>query len=326
MTQQAQAANSRIEGMICAPFTPFDEAGNINLDAIPAYSAMLKENGVIGVYVNGSSGEGQLLTEAERRQTVEAWGQHCGDAFKLIVHVGALCLKTARELAKHAEQQGAYAVSAMAPTFPPLGSVDQLVGYCEDLAAATPNLPFYFYHIPALTRVDLPMMEFLAQAEQRIPNLAGIKYTSADLYDMTRCTRYEAGKFDVLAGLDETMLGALSVANSRGFIGGTFNYSAPVYVKLIEAFRAGDIDRARQLQEHSQDIIDVLVKYRGNMVAGKQIMKLVGLDLGPVRKPLPSMAKEQYFQMARDLDRAGFFETCCAIEGQRASLLLAQVG
>lgn len=325
-TSQQHSAYAKINGMICAPFTPFDGEGNLNLSVIPSYAQLLKENGVVGVYVNGSSGEGQFLTDDERRATVEAWAKHCDKSFKLVVHVGALCLRTAVDLAKHAEQQGAYATSAMAPTFPPLGSVDQLVGYCEEIAEATPQLPFYFYHIPPLTRVDLPMVDFLDQAEKRIPNLAGIKYTSPDLYDLTRCTRFGQGRFDVLAGLDETMLGALSVANSQGFIGGTFNYIAPVYVQLIEAFRAGDIDRARQLQEHSQDIIDVLVRYRGNMVAGKHIMRLVGLDLGEGRNPLPKLTPQQSADMAAELDRAGFFDSCCILNGQRASGAIAMAG
>lgn len=326
MTTSQQSAFAGIEGMICAPFTPFDPDGNLNLALIPSYAQMLKENGVDGVFVNGSTGEGQFLTDDERRATVEAWASHCDDNFKLVVHVGALCLKTAIDLARHAEQQGAFATSAMAPTFPPLGSVDQLVGYCEDIASATPQLPFYFYHIPPLTRVDLPMVDFLTQADGRIPNLAGIKYTSPDLYDLTRCTRFGGGRFDVLAGLDETMLGALSVANSKGFIGGTFNYCAPIYVQLIEAFRSGNVDRARQLQELSQDIVDVLVKFRGNMVAGKQIMKLIGLDLGGGRKPLPSMTKQQYDEMASDLARIGFFDACCSLGGVRANGPVALAG
>lgn len=317
MTSFAQVAAHSLDGMVCAPFTPYDQAGNLNLAIIPDYAACLRENGISGVFVNGSSGEGLLLTEAERRQAAEAWAPHCDDGFKLIVHVAAGSVRNSVKLAAHAQELGAHAISAMGPTFPPLASVEQLLAYCEEIAAGAPALPFYYYHIPALSRVDLPMTELLDLVGDRIPNFAGIKYTSFDLHDMTRCTRFKDGRFDILAGLDETLLGALAVANSRGFIGGTFNYCAPIYVQLIAAFRAGDIELARALQEQSQDIIDVLIKYKGNMVAGKQMMRLVGLDLGGARTPLAQMSEDQFEAMTDDLHRAGFFEHCNTLGGKR---------
>lgn len=317
MTSLNRTKTAKLEGMVCAPFTPYDRAGNLNLALIPDYAACLRENGITGVFVNGSTGEGLLLTEQERCQAVEAWAKHCDDGFKLIVHVAAGNVHNSASLAAHAQDQGAHAISAMGPTFPPLASVEQLGAYCEEVAAAAPAVPFYYYHIPALSRVDLPMTDLLGLIGGRIPNFAGIKYTSADLYDLTRCTRYEGGRFDILAGLDETMLGALAVANSRGFIGGTFNYCAPIYVGLIAAFRAGNIELARALQEQSQDIIDVLIKYKGNMVAGKQMMRLVGLDLGGTRTPFPPMPSGHFEQMTDELHRVGFFEHCNTLGGER---------
>lgn len=310
--------DKKINSLICAPFTPFGPDGNVNPDLIPHYAACLRENGIGGVYVNGSSGEGLLLTEAERLTMVEAWAKQCGPDFKLIVHVGATSVRGARVLAAHARDLGAFAISTIGPTFPPLASVEQLCAYCEEIAEAAPDTPFYYYHIPALSRVDLPMLDLLELARERIPSFAGIKWTSMDLFDMTRCARFDGGRFDILAGLDETMLAALSIADSRGFIGGTFNYCAPIYVQIVAAFRAGNIPLARSLQEASQDIIEVLIKYKGNMVAGKQMMRLIGLDLGPGRTPLPQMSDDQFKQMASDLERVNFFKYCNTLDGQRA--------
>ena len=315
-----------ITGLICAPFTALDAKGDLNLAIVPDYAGCLKENGIIGAFVNGSSGEGLLLTLEERFRAAEAWARECDAAFKLVLHVGATSLREARQLAVHAEGLGAHAISAMAPTFPPLGTVEQLGEYCAEIAAAAPNTPFYYYHIPALSRVDLPMSELLRFAEARIENFAGIKFTSADLHDLARCTRHQGGRYDILAGLDETMLGSLSVANSRGFIGGTFNYCAPLYTGMIAAFEQGDIAKARALQEHSQDLIDILIRYRGNMVAGKQMMKLVGLDLGAGRRPLARMDQETFAAMARDLDRAGFFEVCNTLNGVRPGKVRSLAG
>lgn len=56
----------RIKGLIDAPFTPFYENGEVNLEPIEAYAKMLVKNGLQGVFINGSSGEGYMLTEEER--------------------------------------------------------------------------------------------------------------------------------------------------------------------------------------------------------------------------------------------------------------------
>lgn len=320
MTTNLSAPHKKINGLICAPFTPFDQHGNINPDMIPSYAACLRENGVGGVFVNGSSGEGLLLTEAERLKMAEVWSRHCDEDFKLIIHVGSTSVRAAQSFAAHARDLGAYAISAMGPTFPPLGSVEQLVAYCEEIAVAAPETPFYYYHIPALSRVDLPMIELLKLAETRIPTFVGVKWTSIDQFDLTCCSRYADGRFDILAGVDETMLAALSIADSRGFIGGTFNYCAPVYVQIIDAFRAGDLDRARTFQEAAQDIIEVLIKYKGNLVAGKQMMRLIGLDLGESRTPIARMSDAQFKQMTQELERVGFFKFCNAVSGSQVAV------
>lgn len=83
----------KIQGLIDAPFTPFHSNGDLNLDPIPAYAAMLKKNGLKGVFVNGSSGEGYMLTTDERKALAEAWVKAAPEGFKVIVHVGSCCVR-----------------------------------------------------------------------------------------------------------------------------------------------------------------------------------------------------------------------------------------
>ena len=63
----------KIIGLIDAPFTPFHENGDLNLEPIEKYAAMLQNNGLQGVFINGSSGEGYMLTTEERMQLAERW-------------------------------------------------------------------------------------------------------------------------------------------------------------------------------------------------------------------------------------------------------------
>ena len=223
----------KIQGLIDAPFTPFHPNGEINLEPIPAYARMLAKNGLKGVFINGSSGEGYMLTEQERMQLAEAWMEAAPEGFKVIVHVGSCCVRNSRLLAEHAQRIGAWGIGAMAPPFPKVSRVEELVKYCEEISCGAPNLPFYFYHIPAFNGAYLPMVKFLEAVDGRIPNFAGIKYTYESLYEYNQCRLYGNGKFDMLHGQDETILPCLAMRGARGGIGGTTNYNGRNLVGII---------------------------------------------------------------------------------------------
>ena len=300
----------KIIGLIDAPFTPFDTQGEVNLQPIPAYAAMLQKNGLKGVFINGSSGEGYMLTDEERMRLAEAWMAAAPDDFKVIVHVGSCCLKSSKALAAHAQSIGAWGVGAMAPPFPKIGRIEELVAYCEEIAAAAPNLPFYFYHIPAFNGAFLPMVDFLKAVDGRIPNFAGIKYTFESIYEYNQCRLYKNGKYDMLHGQDETILPSLAMGGAQGGIGGTTNYNGRCLTGIIDAWKAGDLDKARELQNFAQDVINVICHYRGNIVGGKRIMKLIGLDLGKNRTPFRNMTDDEEAAMKAELEAIDFFNKC----------------
>ena len=228
----------------------------------------------------------------------------------MIVHVGSTSVTSSRRLAEHAAEIGAWGIGAMATPFPKIGSVEQLCCYCEEIASAAPDLPFYYYHIPAFNGAFLSMYDFLRTAEDRIPNLAGIKYTFESLYEYNRCRRYRNGKYDMLHGQDETLLPCLAMGGAQGGIGGTTNYNGRCLTAIQEAWNAGDLARARKLQDFAQDVIDVICNFRGNIVGGKRIMKLIGLDLGPNRVPFMSVTEEEEIELRRQLEVIDFFSHC----------------
>ena len=300
----------KIIGLIDAPFTPFDADGEVNLEPIERYARLLERNGLKGVFINGSSGEGYMLTEDERRLLAERWVSVAQPGFKVIVHVGSTCVKESRRLAEHAAAIGAWGIGAMAPPFPKVNRIAELVDYCAEIAAGAPNLPFYFYHIPAFNGAYLSMVDFLKAVDGRIPNFAGIKYTYESLYEYNQCRLYGGGKFDMLHGQDETILPCLAMGGAQGGIGGTTNYNGRCLTGILEAWAAGDLDRARELQNFAQDVINVICHYRGNIVAGKRIMKLIGLDLGKNRTPFQNMTDEEEARMKAELEAIDFFNRC----------------
>jgi N-acetylneuraminate lyase len=192
--------------------------------------------------------------------------------------------------------------------FKPRG-VDELVDYAAAVAAAAPELPLYYYHIPALTGVVLPMSDFLAAAAEKIPNIAGVKFTFEDLMDYAACRALAGGRFDCLFGRDEILLSALALG-AQGAIGSTYNFAAPLYHRIIAAFEAGDLAAARELQAKSMATIRAVRRCGHGVVGFKQVMAMIGLDMGPPRPPLRPLADEQARALRAELEEIGFFEFC----------------
>ncbi len=295
---------SRLTGLIAAPFTPLNKDLTVNYSMIQRQASALAKAGVAGAFVCGTTGEGQSLTAAERMQIAEKWMAAAPESLGIIVHVGHNSTAESRALAAHAEKIGTRAFATIGPTFFHATNIKQLVDYCADVASGAPSLPFYYYHMPAMTGVDLPMFDFLKLASGRIPNLAGIKFTHENLMDYSRCLNFENGRYDILFGRDEILLCAL-VMGARGAVGSTYNYMPSIYQRVIEAFNAGDLATARRFQSMAIEIIAVMAR-NGGLPAGKAMMKLVGIDCGPVRPPLQNLSVEAFEHMQAELKAAGF--------------------
>lgn len=296
----------RLTGLLAAPHPPFGADGELDLDRVEMQAAALADDGVSGAFVCGTSGEFSSLTTDERMRVAQRWVDVAGKRLKVVVHVGGTCLAESRALAAHAAKIGAVAIGAMSPYFFRPSKPADLAAYLAKIASAAPALPFYYYHIPVLTFVDLSVGEVLAAAAPLAPNLRGAKFTGADLMDFAQCVQLDGGRFDILLGRDETLLAGLAMG-ARGAVGTTYNYAAPLYLEIIRAFEAGDLAAARTAQAKSMAFIGVMKRY-GGLAASKPIMKMLGLDCGPARPPLPVLSPQQCRDLQRDLEQVGFFE------------------
>jgi len=297
---------TKISGLIAAPFAPLDSSGRLNIDIIPEYYKMLKNNGVAGAFINGSTGEGVSLSDDEKYRVAAAWaGAVSDDAdFKVINLVGGTSITQSQQQAAYTEQLGLYGIAFTAPYYFKPPNADALASCCSQIASSAPDTAFYYYHIPVLTGCHIPMYDLLNAINGTIPNLAGIKYTHEDFMDYLSCMYLEDERYDMLWGRDENMLSAL-VLGSKGAVGSTYNYAAPLYHELIKAFESNDLSRARDLQHKSIEIIRLLGKY-GGIATGKAYMKLIGLDCGDFRLPIQNMKPSSFEAFKADVSSLGF--------------------
>lgn len=301
---------NHLEGLIAAPFTPMYPDGSLNLSLIPAYYEFLKENGVNGAFICGSTGEGVSLTLVEKKAVAKAWADCTSkDAdFKVMLFLGGTCLEDCKDLARFAEQINLYAVSFTAPFYFKPANIEMLAEACKEVATTVPQMPFYYYHIPVLTGVNFAMFDLLKAVENNIPNFAGIKFTHEDFMDFQSCLSYKDNHYDMLWGRDENMLSAL-VLGAKGAVGSTFNYAAPLYNRLIKAFQNNDLQTAQKLQLTSINMIRLLGKY-GGIATGKAYMKLVDIDCGKFRLPVKNMDNTHFEMFKNDVKDLSFSEFC----------------
>jgi N-acetylneuraminate lyase len=266
---------------------------------------------VNAVFVAGSTGESHSLAVEERLALAQRWSEVLRSTNqRLIVHVGSNCLADACTLAAHARSIGADAIAALAPSYFKPKSLDALTACCAEIAAAAPGVPFYYYDIPAMTGVHHSMPDFLATAGERIPTLAGLKFTNPDLMAYQRCLAVDQRRFNVLWGLDEMLLAALALG-APGAVGSTYNFAAPIYQRIIAAHERGDLAAARVEQLRSVELIELLASF-GFMAAAKAVMGFLGVDVGPVRLPNVSLKPEESRRLRTSLEGLGFFDWIAA--------------
>jgi len=289
------------EGLIAAPFTPMDRNGDLNSDMIPGYYMFLEKNGVTAAFVNGTTGESASMTQKEKMLNASKWVEcyKAGGRMHVINLVGGTSYQECIENAIFSYEAGVAAIAMVAPYYFKPSGTGYLAEFVARVGEAVPAMPVYFYHIPVLTGVNIPMIGFLEMISGMLPNFAGIKYTHEDFMDFMSCLSYKNGHYDMLWGRDECMLSALALG-TKGFIGSTYNYAAPIYISLIRAFNEGNLDEARALQNKSIGIISLLGKY-GGMATGKAYMKYVGIDCGKFRLPVSNMDDILYDEFVMDV-------------------------
>jgi N-acetylneuraminate lyase len=298
---------SPLHEFVAATHTPFHADGSLAPEVVAIQAAFLAANGIRTVFVTGTTGEGPSMTCDERLELFDAWAAAAPvHGLSVIAHVGANALDDARALARRAEALGLRAISAVAPSYYTPRTLVDLIDWCAALAAAAPSLPFYYYDIPSVTGVTLPVDQFLREAPARIPTLAGVKISNADLVAYRRSLDAAGDRFDLPWGVDEALLAALATG-ARGGVGSTYNFAAPLYAGLKAAFDQGDLTEAQRRQSLSIAMVDAVAS-SGYMGTSRAVMARLGVPVGPARPPHGNPTTAEVDAVMARLARIGFGE------------------
>ena len=295
---------SKYKGIIPAFYACYDEDGEISPRNVQELTRYFIKKGVKGVYVNGSSGECIYQSVQDKKTVLENVMAAAEGKLTVIAHVACNNTRDSMELAAHAESLGVDAIAAIPPIYFRLPE-HAIAQYWNDISSAAPNTDFVIYNIPQLAGVALT--PGLYAAMRKNPRVIGVKNSSMPVQDIQMFMADAGEDYIVFNGPDEQLVSGL-VIGAGGGIGGTYGAMPELYMKIFELTKAGELEKAREIQYAVNDVIYKMCLAHGNMYGViKAILKVnEGLELGGVRKPLAPLVEsdlaivEEAARMIRD--------------------------
>ncbi len=290
---------SDFSGVWPALVTPFTGDNTLNIDTVNRMVAYHLDKGVGGFYVCGSTGSGVYLSTAERKLMVETATDAVAERVPVVVHVGAVALVDAIDLARHAQEHGAAAFSSIIPPLYP--GMASILAYYEALARAVPDLPFF----PYLARPEVNALD-LVRKLIHLPNVVGSKYTGPNMYEFGQIASLRDDGWSVFSGMDEQSVFA-AMSGSCGHIGSTLNFMPGIYARIREHLTAGEYDCALSLQQQANAVTRVLLNhdFGGTLY---ETMSILGFDCGDPRLPWQPLSAEAKKAFRTELEAAGFWD------------------
>jgi 4-hydroxy-tetrahydrodipicolinate synthase len=272
-------------GVIVATALPFREDLTVDLDKYAEHIAWLAANGCHGATPNGSLGEYQTLTEAEREAVVRTAVEAAPDGFSIVPGVGAYGAREARRWAEKAAEAGAQAVLLLPPNAYRADEAAVVAHYAE---VASAGIPVVAYNNPHDTKVDLHP-ELLARLFHE-GHIVAVKEFSGDVRRAYQIAEL-APELDILVGTDDVLL-ELLIAGAKGWIAGYPNAFPRSCRELYDRALSGNLDEALPLYR----LLHPLLRWDSRtefVQAIKLSMDLAGRFGGGCRPPRQPLNAEQ---------------------------------
>ena len=294
--------NFSLHGVIVPLVTPFDDHNRVDHVGLRQVIDFVIGKGVHAVMPSGSTGEGPLLSVEERKSVLETVVDEVKGRVPIIAHTGCIDTGSTVELSKHAHAVGADVVSAIVPFFFNF-SDEQLYRHFLTVAESVPDMPMLLYAFPGNAKNDISPA-LLGRLLKAAPNIVGIKSSNDDLNRFQEYVAVGGKDFTACFGVDELMLGGL-VFGGKAQISGNSNSLPEPFVQLYDAFIAGNLQRAQELQ---QVVNQVIALHQGGRTTAffKATLELRGISAGRVRAPMCELTTQEMEEVKRAVQQLEF--------------------
>ena len=283
--------------VLTAMVTPFAADGSLDLDRAAALADRLVAQGNDGLVISGTTGESPTTSREEKQDLLRAVVDAVGERAHVLAGVGTYDTGHSVELARDAEKAGATGLLAVTPYYskpPQAGIIAHTLAIAESTA-----LPVMLYDIPGRTGAALSTETILELA--RHPQVVALKDAKNDL---AATSQVLAGSELAVYSGDDVLNLPLLALGGVGFVSVVSHVATPQLVELVQAYDAGDVARARDINLRLQPVYVGLFRTQG-VILSKAALGLLGFPVGPVRMPLVDASEEQIAVLQQDLTAAG---------------------
>lgn len=274
---------SKFRGLWPAMFTPLTEAGEPSLSETERLVDLFADQQLDGLYLLGSTGQGPLLSVSQRQAVAECTVRAARGRIPVMVHVGATATDDSVTLAKHARRIGADAISSVGPIYY-RAAPDAVFEHYRRIGAAG-ELPFFVYHLSVVNTLALGGREYVDRL-LGLPNIAGMKFTDRDLFQLGLIATYAGDKFQLFSGADEVLCQA-AMSGAVGAIGTFYNIWGPACRAARQAVADGNASAGKRFMAIFQVALDEIISSQSAWSFMRTAMRLkYRIDIGPCRSPL----------------------------------------
>jgi 4-hydroxy-tetrahydrodipicolinate synthase len=292
---------SGIHGVICATVTPFDSQGRLDLEAMRQVVDYMAAQGVHGLFVGGTTGEGLSLSLEERAALTEAVVEYADGRLIVIVHSGCITTADTIFVTRHAAASGAAGAAMVVPFYYTFDDAS-IFQHFVSVAEAVPDLPLFIYAFPGNAKNGVSP-GLLRRLRDAVPNIVGVKSTDPDLVRFQDYLEVGGKNFLAFNGVDGLMLPALALG-ARGQVSGNANAFPELFRSLYDAYMRGDMQQARAKQMLINGARRAL-KDGLHPAYYKAVLRLRGVPAGEVRAPMREITPQEQKEMERALCELG---------------------
>ena len=285
----------KFKGLWPAMFTPVLDNGEPAYEEIEKLVELFISQQMDGLYILGSTGQGLLFTEEQRKKATEVVSKTSAGRIPVIVHVGSLTTAESIRLAQHAEKCGVAGISSVPPIYY-TGNADTALEHYSKIAAST-SLPFFPYQLGD-NSIPGDLHSFIERL-LKIPNITGMKLTTNQLLNISSIHNQAGDRLKLFSGSDELFCHA-TLCGTVGAIGTFYNIWGVTCKYIMSEFVNGNYKLGKKFMLAFQEIVQLVLPNAWTFFRKAMLLKY-NIDIGPTKGPLGNAQKEWQDDQVREI-------------------------
>lgn len=276
--------------------TPFTESAINYIEFGKLIEDQIK-NEIDAIIVCGTTGESSTMSEDEKKNVIKYAINKIDKRTKVIIGTGSNNTKTAIEMSKYAEQEGADALLIVTPYYNKTTQTGLIAHYKK--IAENVNIPIIVYNVPSRTGVNILPETCLELS--KVNNIVGIKEASGNISQIAKISSLCGDNFDIYSGNDDQIVPILSLGG-KGVISVLSNIMPKYTHDMVYKYLNGEVKEACKMQLEVLELIEILFS-ETNPIPIKYALNLMGYDYGIPRLPLVELSKKNKERLVKVLSK-----------------------